>query len=98
MKKKRPRAEARLRQRALGKLVRDKQRLAALEAGGAPDRPIEVPSSSVIPVRARSTVSKIGSPSRVLRPRRPVTAPRTHLAYRVCETLAATFSPPWSAT
>ncbi len=43
-----------MRERATRKLVLDKQRLAALEPGGAADRPIEVSSSAVIPVRARS--------------------------------------------
>jgi hypothetical protein len=54
VKKPRARTERRQRERAARELVRDRQRLAALEVGGAPDRPIEVPSSSVIAVRARS--------------------------------------------
>lgn len=37
------------------KLVRDRQRLAELLPGGAPARPITVPTSSVIDGRARST-------------------------------------------
>jgi hypothetical protein len=53
-KKPRARTERRQRERAARQLVRDQQRLAALEPGGAPDRPIPVPSSSVIPVRARA--------------------------------------------
>src|SRR5687768_5088499 len=53
--KKRPhRTERRAGERATRKLVHDRQRLATLEAGGAPDRPITVTSSSVIEVRARS--------------------------------------------
>ena len=53
-KKPRARTERRERERAAGKLVRDLARLAELEPGGAADRPIEVPSSSVIAVRARA--------------------------------------------
>src|SRR3954447_13241618 len=53
-KKGRPRTDRRVRERAARQLVRDRQKLAALERGGAADRPIEVPSTSVIPVRARS--------------------------------------------
>jgi hypothetical protein len=54
-KKGRPRTERRVRERAARQLVRDRQQLAALERGGAPDRPIDVPSTSVIAVRARAT-------------------------------------------
>jgi hypothetical protein len=54
-KKGRPRTERRVRERAARQLVRDRQKLAALERGGAPERPIDVPSTSVIPGRVRST-------------------------------------------
>jgi hypothetical protein len=54
-KKQRPRANARMRQRALRKLARDREKLAALAPGGAADRPIEVSTPSVIDGRARST-------------------------------------------
>jgi hypothetical protein len=54
-RKGRPRTERRVRERAARQLVRDRQKLAALERGGAPDRPIDVPSTSVIAVRARAT-------------------------------------------
>jgi hypothetical protein len=54
-KKQRPRTERRERERAARQLVRDRQKLAALVPGGAPERPIEVPSTSVIAVRARAT-------------------------------------------
>jgi hypothetical protein len=54
MAKRRARGERRERERAMARLVRDKQKLAALEPGGSPERPIEVVSSSVIPVRARA--------------------------------------------
>jgi hypothetical protein len=53
-KKRTPRTERRAGEHRARKLVREKQRLAALEVGGAPDRPIEVTSSPVIDVRARS--------------------------------------------
>src|SRR4051812_2285243 len=51
-KPKRPRVDRR--ERDARRLVRDRQRLALLEPGGSADRPIEVVSSSVIEVRARS--------------------------------------------
>jgi hypothetical protein len=54
-KKERSRTQQRARERAARQLVRDRQKLAALEAGGARERPIDVISSSVIPVRARAT-------------------------------------------
>jgi hypothetical protein len=52
--KKRPRTERRTRERQARKLVRDRERLAALEVGGARERPFEVASASVIAVRARA--------------------------------------------
>jgi hypothetical protein len=51
---KRPRTARRAEERDAAKLVRDKQRLAALEPGGAPERPIEVASASVVEARASS--------------------------------------------
>ena len=35
-------------------LARDRERLFALERGGAPERPIEVPAASVVEVSARA--------------------------------------------
>ena len=49
-----PRAERRARARADAKLARDRERLARVEAGGAPSRPIEVDSASQVEVHARS--------------------------------------------
>lgn len=46
---------ARKKERDERKLVRAKQQLAALAKGGAPERPIEVVSSSVIEPRAEGT-------------------------------------------
>ena len=54
-KKQRPRTERRVRDRAARELVRDRQKLAALMPGGSPERPIDVPSAAVIPLRARAT-------------------------------------------
>ncbi len=54
-RKTRARTERRVRERAARELVRDRQKLAALSPGGAPERPIEVPSAAVIPLRARGT-------------------------------------------
>ena len=54
-KKTRPRGERRVRERAARQLVRDRQKLAALSPGGAAERPIDVPSAAVIPLRARAT-------------------------------------------
>src|SRR5690349_22506774 len=58
MSKKKParpeRTERRERERAARGLVKDRERLAALEAGGSAERPIEVPSPSVIDSRVRS--------------------------------------------
>ena len=51
---KRKRTERRERERAAVKLVHARERLARLEPGGSPERPFEVTSSAVIPVRARS--------------------------------------------
>jgi hypothetical protein len=52
VKKKRGRTERRVQERDARKLIRDREKLAALEISR--ERPIEVTSSSVIPVRARS--------------------------------------------
>lgn len=51
----RARTAERIRDRDTRRLVRDKQKLALLEPGGSAERPIAVPSSSVIAVRARAT-------------------------------------------
>jgi uncharacterized protein YbaR (Trm112 family) len=53
-KKRKGRSAEALKARAARQVLRDRERLVALEVGGAPDRPFEVSSSSVIPVRARS--------------------------------------------
>lgn len=50
--KKRARTERREAQRAAVKLAEARAKLARLEAGGAPDRPIEVTSASVVEVHA----------------------------------------------
>jgi hypothetical protein len=43
-----PRAERRAQARAAEKVARDRERLARLEAGGAPERPIDVESPSQV--------------------------------------------------
>jgi hypothetical protein len=49
----RKRTEERERARALRKLVRDREKLAALSPGGSAERPIHVTSASVVEVRVR---------------------------------------------
>jgi hypothetical protein len=50
----RNRTARRVAERDARRLVREREKLAALERGGAPERPIEVPSSAVIEARART--------------------------------------------
>jgi hypothetical protein len=52
--KKRARTERREAEREAAKLSRVRMKLAALEAGGAPDRPIEVASASIVEPHASS--------------------------------------------
>lgn len=52
---KRSRTERREREREAVKLAKARLKLAALEPGGAPDRPIDVESASTIEVHASST-------------------------------------------
>jgi hypothetical protein len=52
---KRSRTERREREREAVKLAKARLKLASLEAGGAPDRAIEVESASIIEVHAQST-------------------------------------------
>ncbi len=49
-----PRAQRREAERETKKLMRDRERLAALSPGGAPDRPIEVSSASEVEIAARA--------------------------------------------
>ncbi len=51
-KKERPRTSRRVRQQKLRRLVRERERLAELEPGGSPERPMEVPSPAVVELRA----------------------------------------------
>ena len=51
---KRARTERREAARAAEKIARQRQKLAALEPGGAPDRPIDVATASVIEPQARA--------------------------------------------
>jgi predicted Zn finger-like uncharacterized protein len=55
MGKKRPeRTERRARERAARQLVRDKEKLSKLEAGGTSEHPIEVSSSAVVEIRVHA--------------------------------------------
>ena len=54
MSKQRPRTARREDERAARKLVRDREKLAALLPGGAREHPIAVPSTSVIEVRVEA--------------------------------------------
>jgi hypothetical protein len=49
-----PRAERRAAQRSSDKLARQRERLAALEPGGSPERPLDVSSASLVESRALS--------------------------------------------
>ena len=49
-----PRTVRRLLERDAKKLAKNRERLAVLETGGAPERPIEVESASVIEVGAKA--------------------------------------------
>jgi hypothetical protein len=53
-KKPRPRTERREAARAKEKLARDREKLARLEAGGSPERPIPLESASQVEVHAGS--------------------------------------------
>ncbi len=55
MSGKRPRTERREAERAARKLVRDRERLFALSAGGTSGRPLEVTSAAVIEVRIQQS-------------------------------------------
>ncbi|HEY6460757.1 MAG TPA: hypothetical protein VIY73_11425 [Polyangiaceae bacterium] len=53
-RKPRARTERRAQERATEKLARDRARLAVLEPGGAPERPIAVESASQVEVHAKA--------------------------------------------
>jgi hypothetical protein len=59
----RPRAQRRADSRRDAKVVRDRERLAALEPGGTPERPIEVTTASLVEPKARATPCPICSDS-----------------------------------
>ena len=50
----RPRTSARARARKQERLVEDREKLALLEPGGSPERPLEVRSASVVEARAEA--------------------------------------------
>jgi hypothetical protein len=53
-KKRSPKAERRAKARAEEKLGKKREQLAKIEAGGSPERPIDVVSVSVVETRAKS--------------------------------------------
>jgi hypothetical protein len=66
-KPKRARAERRAEERAAVKLSRDRERVAAFERGGAPDRPIAIASPAEVEVHARSVVcARCAGPNELL--------------------------------
>jgi hypothetical protein len=68
----RKRTEQRERARAARRLVRDREKLAALSAGGSEDRPIHVTSASVVEVRVgRLTCPQCGGEYRIKEHRSP---------------------------
>jgi predicted Zn finger-like uncharacterized protein len=68
----RKRTEQRERARAARRLVRDREKLAALSVGGSEDRPIHVNSASVVEVRVgRLTCPQCGGEYRVKEHRSP---------------------------
>jgi hypothetical protein len=90
-KKPRARTERRAKERALEKLTRDRERLAQLEPGGAPERPIELASASQVEVHARSMpCTRCGSEPRVeAHEARVVDDRRLRLARLVCPACGA---------
>jgi ribosomal protein S27AE len=65
-KKPRARTERRLDERAQEKLARDREKLAHLEPGGSPERPVPLDSASQVEVHARSlTCTRCGSDLRL---------------------------------
>jgi RNase P subunit RPR2 len=61
-----PRTERRAQARASAEMASDRERLARLEAGGSPERPIEVQSSSQIePHAAAMSCARCATPNRV---------------------------------
>ena len=68
----RKRTEQRERARAARRLVRDREKLAALSAGGSEDRPIHVTSAAVVEVRVRHlTCPQCGGEYRIKEHRSP---------------------------
>ncbi|HEY0194111.1 MAG TPA: hypothetical protein VGC42_23500 [Kofleriaceae bacterium] len=73
----RKRTEQRERERAARKLVRDREKLAALSAGGSEQRPIHVTSASVVEVRVSHLICpQCGGEYRVKEHRSPASGIR----------------------
>ncbi|HEX4418560.1 MAG TPA: MJ0042-type zinc finger domain-containing protein [Kofleriaceae bacterium] len=74
----RKRTEQRERARALRKLVRDREKLAALSVGGSEQRPIHVTSAAVVEVRvSHLTCPQCGGEYRVKEHRSPASGLRS---------------------
>lgn len=66
-KKARPRTERRRLEREQRQRVRDRERRAALEPGGAPERPVELASAAAVePRAARRPCPQCGGPLQIL--------------------------------
>ncbi len=99
------RIERRARERELRALANDRARLAALEAGGAPERPIAVPTAALVEPSARgvrcalcdapltleehAAVTVDGVRLRVVRMRCPACGARRELWYRIVTSAAS---------
>jgi ribosomal protein L44E len=76
--RRRKRTVERERARAMRKLVRDREKLARLSAGGSEDRPIHVTSASVVEVRVnRLTCPQCGGEYRLKEHRAPASGLRS---------------------
>ena len=74
----RKRTEQRERARAMRKLVRDREKLAALSPGGSEQRPIHVTSAAVVEVRVRHlTCPQCDGEYRILEHRAPASGLRS---------------------
>jgi hypothetical protein len=74
----RKRTEQRERARVMRRLVRDREKLAALSAGGSEQRPIHVTSASVVEVRVRHlSCPQCGGEYRIAEHRAPASGLRS---------------------
>jgi hypothetical protein len=90
-KKPRARTERRAHERELAKLVREREKLARAEAGGAPSRPIELASASQVEGHARALgCAQCGGETRVVEHEAVVVdGRRLRVAWAVCPACGA---------